>query len=513
MHASANDDEVVRHYSNSDLTVVWRPARCIHSRRCWKELPSVFDPKKRPWVTITGASSAEIAAQVRRCPSGALSLLDDSPAPVSAPVEATSVSPVHATAPVQDRQTITRDLLIHRLHEAAELEHSLMCCYLYAAWSLKQDESEGLSKAEAEATQRWRSAIVDVAVQEMGHLAAVWNITSALGGSPRFGRTNFPSDPGLLPASVVAKLAPFAEATIQHFIYLERPHDSQEPDHPMFEPEVRFVRGATRDGLTAMSFDYATVGELYATIESNLRSFVASHGEETTFVGEPELQLSQEEVALDCVAPVTSLSSALATLDAIIEQGEGSPVYSERSHFASFVQIRAELQAMRALNPAFEPAHAVATNPVLRRPPRAADRMWVEDEAAARTVDLANACYGLMLRLLAYAYVLPRGAEKKLAVNLSIELMGALALLGERAARLPVGPAHPEHNAGVSFTTLRDTAPLPPCIAARFYFMERFQELAAVAQRLDASEPRAAAAARIATRLAEKANRELAAFT
>ena len=35
-----------------------------------------------------------------------------------------------------------------------------------------------------------------VAIEEMGHLAAVWNITSALGGSPRFGRTNFPLDPG-----------------------------------------------------------------------------------------------------------------------------------------------------------------------------------------------------------------------------------------------------------------------------------------------------------------------------
>ena len=35
----------------------------------------------------------------------------------------------------------TREQLIHALYEAAELEHNLMCTYLYAAFSLK-DETE-----------------------------------------------------------------------------------------------------------------------------------------------------------------------------------------------------------------------------------------------------------------------------------------------------------------------------------------------------------------------------------
>jgi hypothetical protein len=125
---------------------------------------------------------------------------------------------------------ISREALVHQLYEAAELEHNLMCTYLYAAFSLKQGIEEGLSAAEADATARWRRAILQVAVEEMGHLAAVWNITAALGGSPRFGRYNFPLDPGGLPASVVVRLAPFNEAVLQHFIYLERPHKSHEPD-------------------------------------------------------------------------------------------------------------------------------------------------------------------------------------------------------------------------------------------------------------------------------------------
>lgn len=53
--------------------MVWQPHKCIHSAICFRGLPSVFDPQKRPWVTIGGADTDTIIAQVERCPSGALS--------------------------------------------------------------------------------------------------------------------------------------------------------------------------------------------------------------------------------------------------------------------------------------------------------------------------------------------------------------------------------------------------------------------------------------------------------
>ena len=59
---------------------------------------------------------------------------------------------------------------------------------------------------------------------------------------PRFGRGNFPLDPGALPAGVVVKLSAFDEAVLQHFIHLERPHDSTEPDGAGFAPEFSFRR-------------------------------------------------------------------------------------------------------------------------------------------------------------------------------------------------------------------------------------------------------------------------------
>jgi hypothetical protein len=50
-----------------------------------------------------------------------------------------------------DTTSTNREQLLHSLYEASELEHNLMCTYLYAAFSIKSGESEGLSAAEAAA--------------------------------------------------------------------------------------------------------------------------------------------------------------------------------------------------------------------------------------------------------------------------------------------------------------------------------------------------------------------------
>src|SRR5215510_12421133 len=161
---------------------------------------------------------------------------------------------------------VDREAVLHALYEAAELEHNLMCTYLYAAFSLRSGEDEGLTRDEAAAVARWRGTIVGVAIEEIGHLTAVWNITAALGGTPRFGRGNFPLDPGALPAGVVVKLAPFSEEVVQHFVFLERPDGSVERDGGGFEPDVIFRRGVDQARLTPMPLDYETVGVFYATL-------------------------------------------------------------------------------------------------------------------------------------------------------------------------------------------------------------------------------------------------------
>ncbi len=67
-------EHIIKHYSNGEVTVVWKPDVCIHSGICARGLPAVFNPRRRPWIDASAATTAEIVAQVNRCPSGALSL-------------------------------------------------------------------------------------------------------------------------------------------------------------------------------------------------------------------------------------------------------------------------------------------------------------------------------------------------------------------------------------------------------------------------------------------------------
>lgn len=401
----------------------------------------------------------------------------------------------------------SRELLLHALYEAAELEHNLMCTYLYAAFALKSGVDEGLSTAEAPVVARWRKEILAIAVDEMSHLTAVWNITSSLGGVPRFGRTNFPLDPGYLPAGVVVRLAPLSEVVLQHFIYLERPYDADEPDGEGFAPERAFRRGTTGIRLTPMGLDYATVGEFYAALGEGLRGLVAHVGESAAFGGDPALQLSLSEIALPGAQRVICLKSALALFNSIVLQGEGAPENTAGSHFQRFCAIRAEYRALKLANPSFVPSHPAANNPVLRRPPRPEGRVWIEAEPSIAAVDLCNAAYGLMLRLLGYAYTVPAPhPDKSLSIDLAMGLMRAMTAVGEHAARLPAGPGNMGCNAGVSFTTLRDSAPLAQGVAARRFFVERFAELADAATAMQPKDqPRLASSARAFHALAERA--------
>ena len=69
-----NAKNVVKEYSNGEVTVVWQPHLCIHSKKCWKGLLPVFDPRRKPWIDMDAASSERIVAQVNECPSRALSI-------------------------------------------------------------------------------------------------------------------------------------------------------------------------------------------------------------------------------------------------------------------------------------------------------------------------------------------------------------------------------------------------------------------------------------------------------
>ena len=64
--------DLTREYTGEGIRVQWYAGRCIHSARCIQALPDVFDPKRRPWIVLRGASADAVADAVLRCPTGAL---------------------------------------------------------------------------------------------------------------------------------------------------------------------------------------------------------------------------------------------------------------------------------------------------------------------------------------------------------------------------------------------------------------------------------------------------------
>ena len=70
--------DVVKHYTNGEVTVVWTSALCQHSGICVRGLPHVFDRTRRPWIVLADVDSTTITNQVDRCPSAALSWFKNS---------------------------------------------------------------------------------------------------------------------------------------------------------------------------------------------------------------------------------------------------------------------------------------------------------------------------------------------------------------------------------------------------------------------------------------------------
>ena len=76
-------------YQSGDVTVIWKPALCMHSEKCWRGLPEVFKPGEKPWIQPEDTDEKSLMQQVDQCPSGALSYRYKGKAPTSGSVDIT----------------------------------------------------------------------------------------------------------------------------------------------------------------------------------------------------------------------------------------------------------------------------------------------------------------------------------------------------------------------------------------------------------------------------------------
>lgn len=258
------------------------------------------------------------------------------------------------------------DGLRQALQQAVMLEHSTIPLYLYALYSIKPESLVPGRNLEVYTLLR------SVVLEEMVHMSLACNLLNAVGGAPRIDDPAFvPTYPGLLPGGVesglTVRLSRFSKQLV-HDEFME----IEEPEDPLQFPVKLALAGAQPEGVT--------IGQFYAAIAEQIKALGPG-----IFTGDPSLQVSGEPFFPE-LTPVTDMDSALAAVELIVEQGEGtttSPLDDEHelAHYYRFAEIWYGKQLVPVPNPQpGEPDFAYAGPPIPFDP----DGVWpvVQDPSA-----------------------------------------------------------------------------------------------------------------------------------
>ena len=400
-----------------------------------------------------------------------------------------------------------RAQLIYLLTEAAELEHNVLCCYLFAQFSMKTDLSEGLTPSQLASVKSWREVLSDIVVQEMLHLASASNLLTAVGGAPQLRRPNLPAHPRAYPSAFTLRLMPFGPEALDEFVFLERPEYVDAGTRPAPSYRDSSLSTGSLSEIFSRERNYATLGELYRGIEDGLIYLAQKLGEERLFIGRKEAQTAAPFFRLPGLIPVTDLASALQALRVIIEQGEGASAETEGSHYQRFLKIREECRDLMSADPDFQPGRPVLVSPYALLPtdlPASAEVNLIDDPLSADMCGLFDACYELMVQMLGRLFVHAEEseAELKTLARISVGMMiDVIQALGSAITLLPAGRSHPGLNAGPSFRLSRRASIPTQKETARLAFHERLTELAAYCQFLEASRRAPAVVANVRSAL------------
>jgi len=381
-----------------------------------------------------------------------------------------------------------REQLIYLLREAAELEHTIMCEYLFAAFTMKQRLDEGRTAAQLGAVDRWRKAILTVAKKEMLHLTLVQNLLTSIGAAPHLSRPNLPTAAKHFPAGVQIALVPFGERALRHFLFLERPEGValEDPDAQVAVDRARPLMAD--DDIVPAPQGFATVGHLYRAIDVGFAWLTGTLGAEKLFIGPAPAQTSPDVMHWDGLVAVTDLDSAHAAIDVVVEQGEGATGDWREAHFGKFLEIYDEYLALRAADPSFEPARPVLPGHV--RSHRYGDPVpIIEEPRTRRAADLFNVVNEVVLLALTrfFAHTDETPAQLAILENVAVgSMFAAIRPLGQLLTTLPFGPSAPGRTAGPTFELFYIGGYLLPHRRAAWTLIaERLRQAAGLARRLE----------------------------
>ena len=393
----------------------------------------------------------------------------------------------------------SREDLTLVLCEASTLEHMIMCEYLFAKFSLKRSESEGVTPDGLEKVQRWKEVIGTVAVQEMTHLALVNNMLVSIGSSPYFQHSNFPQPSRYFSPNIRLALVPFGEQALRHFLYLERPEGMAIEGVPGFEALGDLNPVELKGGIVPKQQYFSTVGNLYRGIQKGFENLVAKYGEEGVFIGAAQTQATEGRFGLPNLIAVKDLESANRAIEGIVEMGEGARGDWMNAHFGMFLRVFREFMDTKGADPSFRPTRPVAAA-YTRQPVGAESATIISDPFTSSVADLFNASYGLAIQTLSRYYVHEgdRPEELQALADTAVGIMSrVIDPIGVLLTTLPMGSSLPGVTAGPSFELQSREYLLPHRREAILVLEERLAELTHYASTLSKDSPSPAAAGQL----------------
>ena len=359
--------------------------------------------------------------------------------------------PPFAETPDFDMPMAPRDKAIGLLIIGSEVEHALMAQYLYAGYSLDECQPD---EEKRRAVKKWRAMILEIAREEMGHLATVQNLLTVIGGPLCFDRDDYPiQDADLWPFPF--ELERLTKTSLAKYVLAEMPSEKVLAQLHLTE-EIDEIKRR----LKAEDIEVHRVGRIYDRITEMFTAGPMVEGPPvpgiTTphpFIATADIQSSSLKFQVNpsawglgyqqiLIETAHDRDSALKAVELIAVQGEGATVEKDlhKSHFGRFLSIYREFPEENEWHPSHKVARNPTTNPEVDNPHRR-----LQGKACV-WASLCNLRYRMLLMYLKHSFYIeapadfpsrsPRGA----LVSWAFGEMYNIRSLSEILMTLPLAP-------------------------------------------------------------------------
>jgi hypothetical protein len=300
-----------------------------------------------------------------------------------------------------------RETAAYLLHIGAEIEHALAVQYLYAGYSLG---GPNLTAAQRALVQQWRTTVLEIAREEMAHLATVQNLLTCLGSPLTFERQDFPIPTLLFPFQF--ELQRLTKQSLGKYVLAESPGRAALERHGLvaeIDEIWNRVGGGDRNAVHRVGHVYGMIQHLFTPpgATPDLTKMVPSRdfrSESLRFQVRPgEWGLGYDDLL---IMTSTDRDSATAAIKAIADQGEGADICCDgTSHFERFLGIYRAFPE----EDDWQPARRVAANPATDQ--SAPIECRITHEPARVWAELFNLRYRMLLTFLAHSFCLQAPLE------------------------------------------------------------------------------------------------------